>query len=73
MADDRLGAAITKHENRLKAHNTKMLGLLQLMEKATLNPEAARDHTRMGHVRSHLASLGKGKAKSFAVKEALAG
>lgn len=73
LADASLGTAITKHENRVNAHNTKMLGLLQLMEKATLHPDTARDHTLMGQVRSHLASLGKGKAKNFAVKEALAG
>lgn len=73
LADASLGTAIDKHQARLKAHNTKMLGLLQLMEKATVDAETARDHTLMGQVRSHLASLGKGKAKNFAVKEALNG
>lgn len=68
-ADTKLAAAIDKHDAKMKGHETKMLGLVHLMEKATHHAETANDKQLMAQVRSHLTSLGKG-AKLFAIKAA---
>lgn len=69
VADTRLATAIDKHEAKMKAHESKMLGLVHLMEKSTHHADTANDKQLMAQVRSHLSSLGKG-AKRFALEAA---